>query len=167
MKRISIQLLILIMTILLFTGCNTYTDEGTETYRINNNQAQIQNINQEYNSTSYNQTYRMHVDQNAEEQVEMLKEVQNATVITVQRKAYVAVVLENGNTDGVPGELQNKISQQIKVNDESIADVYVSSNADFFVSMTDYRDQLLSRRPIVGLTEEFNSTIKRVFPENH
>lgn len=166
MKRISLQVLIPIMTVLLFAGCNTYTDEGAENYQVNNEGAQIQNVNQEYNSTSYNQTYRMRVDENAEEQVEMLSEVQSATVITVQRKAYVAVVLENGNTEEVPDELKNKISQQITVNDKSIADVYISSNADFVVSMTDYREQLLSRRPVVGLTEEFNSTIKRVFPAN-
>jgi spore cortex protein len=166
MKRISIQLLIPFMTILLFAGCNTYTDEGAETYQVNNEEARIQNFNQEYNSTSYNQTYRMRVDEKAEEQVKMLNEVQSATVITVQRKAYVAVVLENGNTEGVPGELQNNISQQIKMNDESIADVYVSSNADFVVSMTDYREQLLSRRPVIGLTEDFTATIERFFPEN-
>ncbi|MBT2692455.1 YhcN/YlaJ family sporulation lipoprotein [Bacillus sp. ISL-55] len=166
MKRISVQMLGLIMTFLLFTGCNTYTDEGTETYQINNDGAQIQNINQEYTSNSYNQTYRMHVDENLEEQVEMLNEVQSATVITVQRNAYVAVVLENGDTDAVPGDIKTKIAQQIKVSDESIADVYVSSNADFVVSMTDYREQLLSRRPIVGLTEDFNDTIERFFPKN-
>ncbi|WP_226676253.1 YhcN/YlaJ family sporulation lipoprotein [Mesobacillus jeotgali] len=166
MKRISVQMLILIMTVLLFTGCNTYTDEGTETYQINNDGAQIQNINQEYTSNSYNQTYRMHVDENAEEQVKLLNEVQSATVITVHRKAYVAVVLKNGDTETVPGDLKDKITQQIKVSDKSIAAVYVSSNADFVVSMTDYKQQLQSRRPIVGLTEDFNDTIERVFPEN-
>lgn len=166
MKRISVQGFILIMTVLLFTGCNTYTDEGAETYQINNDGAQIQNINDEYTSNSYNQTYRMHVDEDAEEQVEMLNEVQSATIITVQQRAYVAIVLENGDTKGIPGDLENKISQQVKITDESIADVYVSSNADFVVSMTDYREQLQSRRPIVGLTEAFNATIERIFPEN-
>jgi spore cortex protein len=166
MKRISVQMLILIMTVLLFTGCNTYTDEGAETYQINNDGAQIQKINQEYTSNSYNQTYRMHVDENAEEQVEMLNGVQSAIVITVQRKAYVAVVLENVDTKAFPGDLENKISQQIKVADESIADVYVSSNADFVVDMTDYREQLQTGRPIVGLTDDFNATIEREFPGN-
>lgn len=166
MKRISVQMLILIMTVLLFTGCNTYTDEGAETYQINNDGARIQNINQEYTSNSYNQTYKMHVDENAEEQVKILNEVQSATVITVHRNAYVAVVLENGDTEAVPSHLKNKIAQQIKLTDESIADVYISSNADFVVSMTDYREQLQSRRPIVGLTEDFNDTIERVFPKN-
>ncbi|MBT2644919.1 YhcN/YlaJ family sporulation lipoprotein [Bacillus sp. ISL-41] len=166
MKRISVQMLILIMTVLLFTGCNTYTDEGAETYQINNDGAQIQRINQEYTSNSYNQTYRMHVDENAEGQVEMLNGVQNATVITVQRKAYVAIVLENGDTKAIPGDLENKISQQIKIADESIADVYVSSNADFVVDMTDYREQLQTGRPIVGLTDDFNATIERIFPGN-
>ncbi|ESU33781.1 hypothetical protein G3A_04725 [Bacillus sp. 17376] len=166
MKRISVQAFILIMTVLLFTGCNTYTDEGAETYQINNDGAQIQNINDEYTSNSYNQTYRMHVDEDAEEQVEMLNEVQSATIITVQQRAYVAVVLENGDTKGIPGDLENKISQQVKINDDSIDDVYVSSNADFVVSMTDYKEQLQTRRPIVGLTEDFNATIERIFPEN-
>jgi spore cortex protein len=164
MKRISVQMLILIMTVLLFTGCNTYTDEGAETYSINNDGARIQSTNQEYTSNSYNQTYRMHVDENAEEQLKMLNEVQSATVITIQRKAYVAVVLENGDTDRVPGELMEKISQQIKVSDKSITDVYVSSNAEFVVSMADYREQLQSGRPIVGLTEGFNETIEEIFP---
>ncbi|GAM13073.1 YhcN/YlaJ family sporulation lipoprotein [Mesobacillus selenatarsenatis] len=166
MKRISVQMLILIMTVLLFTGCNTYTDEGAETYQINNDGARIQNINQEYTSNSYNQTYKMHVDENAEEQVKIMNEVQSATIITVHRNAYVAVVLENGDTEAVPGDLKNKIAQQIKGSDESITDVYVSSNADFVVSMTDYREQLQSRRPIVGLTEDFNDTIERFFPKN-
>jgi len=159
-------MLILIMTVLLFTGCNTYTDEGAETYQINNEGAQIQKINQEYTSNSYNQTYRMHVDENAEEQVEMLNGVQSATVITVQRKAYVAVVLENGDTKGIPGDLENKISRQVKITNESIADVYVSSNADFIVDMTDYREQLQTGRPIAGLTDDFNATIERIFPDN-
>ena len=166
MKRISVHVLILIMTVLLFTGCNTYTDEGSESYQINNAGPQIQNINQEYTSNSYNQTYRMHVDEKAEEQVIMLDEVQSAIVITVQQKAYVAVVLENGDTEDVPGEIENKISHQVKVSDESISDVYVSSNADFVVSMTDYRKQLRSRRPIVGLTDDFNATIERTFAGN-
>jgi spore cortex protein len=166
MKRISVQMLILIMTALLFAGCNTYTDEGADTYQVNNDGAQIQTINQEYTSNSYNQTYRMHVDENAEAQVKMLNEVQSATVITVQRKAYVAVVLENGDTDGVPGDLKEKISQQIQVTDESIEDVYVSSNADFVISMEDYREQLQSGRPIVGLTEDFNETIEGIFPDS-
>lgn len=165
MKRISLKTLCPIMTVLMFAGCNTYTDEGTESYQINNG-AQIQNINQEYNSTSYNQTYKIHVDEKAEKQAVMLNEVQSATVITVQRKAYVAVVLENGNTERLPGEVKNKISRQIKGANSSITEVFVSANADFVVSMTDYREQLLSRRPVMGLTEEFNSTIKRAFPEN-
>jgi spore cortex protein len=166
MKRISLQMLILIMTVLLSTGCNTYTDEGTEGYQVNNDRTQIQNINQEYTSNSYNQTYRMHVDENAEEKVEMLNEVQSATVITLHSKAYVSVVLENGDTEAVPSVLKNKIAQQIKVTDESIADVYVSSNANFVVSMTDYSEQLQSRIPSMGLTEDFNATIERIFPEN-
>ena len=166
MKRISLQMLILIMSVLLFTGCNTYTDEGAETYQVNNEGAQIQNINQEYSSNSYNQTYRMHVDENAEEQVSMLDEVQSAVVITVQRKAYVAVVLENGDTEGVPGEIKEKISKQIKYTNKTIADVYVSSYADFVVDMTDYREQLQTGKPIVGLTEDFNATIERFFPYN-
>ncbi|WLR57054.1 YhcN/YlaJ family sporulation lipoprotein [Mesobacillus subterraneus] len=165
MKRISLQMLILIMSVLLFTGCNTYTDKGTENYQVHNEGTQIQKINQEYTTNSYNQTFRMHVDNNAEDQVTMLNEVQSATVITVLRKAYVAVVLENGDTERVPGDLKSKIAQQIKHTDESIADVYISSNADFVVSMTDYREQLESGRPIVGLTEDFNATIEGIFPD--
>ncbi|RSD24436.1 YhcN/YlaJ family sporulation lipoprotein [Mesobacillus subterraneus] len=162
MKKFS---LLLLFTVLVFTGCNTYRDEGAQVNRVNDQGIQIQNVNEEHRFNSYNQTYRMHVDNNLEEQVEMLGEVQSATIITVQRKAYVAVVLENGDTDNVSGEVKRKIAEQIRSIDESISEVYISSNADFAVEMQDYRDQLQSGRPIVGLTEKFNTTIERSFPQ--
>lgn len=164
MKRISKQLFLMVVSTLLFAGCNTYTDEGAEINQAGDENVRIQNFNEEYRSDSYNQTYRMRVDEDAEKQVTLLNEVQNATVITVGSKAYAAVVLEDGDTDGVPEGINKKISDQIKATDDSITEVYVSSNADFVVRMSDYRDQLQSRRPIIGLTEEFNYTIEKAFP---
>jgi len=155
--------LVLFAAVLLFTGCSTYTDEGAQINRGNDGGARIQNIHQEQRFNSYNETYRMRVDKDAEEQVEMLKEVQSATVITTRGKAYTAVVLENGDTDGVPDDMQMKISEQIRSTDDTISEVYVSTNPDFVVRMTDYSEQLESGRPITGLAEDFNGTIEKVF----
>jgi spore cortex protein len=155
--------LVLFAAVLLFTGCGTYTDEGAQINRGNDGGARIQNIHQEQRFNSYNETYRMRVDKDAEEQVEMLKEVQSATVITTRGKAYAAVVLENGDTDGVPEDVQMKISEQIRSTDDTISEVYVSTNPDFVVRMTDYSEQLESGRPITGLAEDFNGTIEKVF----
>lgn len=164
LRKINMQLLLLAVTAVLLAGCNTYTDEGAEINQVyNENGPRILENNQEYRSTSYNQTYRMRGDEDLEEQVEMLNEVQSATVITVQRKAYVAVVLETGNTKDLPVEVNKKISDQIKSVNGTITEVYASTNADFVVKMTDYREQLQSGRPIVGLAEDFNSTIERIF----
>jgi spore cortex protein len=168
MIRIIIPLISLLAPAMLFAGCNTYTDEGADASKVyGGNGPRIQNVNEEYRSNSYNQTYRMRVNENLEEQAESLKDIQSATVITVQPKAYVAVVLEDGNTTSVPDEVYNKISRQIKASDEAISEVFVSSNADFVVDMTDYREQLQSRRPITGLADDFNTMIERVFPANH
>jgi spore cortex protein len=163
MKFLTFKL-VLFASVLLFTGCGTYTDEGAQINRVNDGGAQIQNIHQEQRFNSYNETYRMRADKEVNEQVEMLKEVQSATVITTHRKAYAAVVLENGDTDGVPEDVRMKISEQIKSTDDTISEVYVSTNPDFVVRMKDYSEQLESGRPITGLAENFNATVEKVFP---
>ena len=159
--------LILLLAITLFTGCNTYTDEGMEINRTNENfsrGARIQNVNEEQRFNSYNQSYRMRVADEVQDQVVQLTEVQSANVIVVNRNAYVAVVLENGDTDHIRKDIEKKISDQVKATDETITNVYVSTNPDFVVRMTDYGEKLQSGRPVTGLTEEFNETIERVFP---
>ncbi|WP_079509115.1 YhcN/YlaJ family sporulation lipoprotein [Mesobacillus jeotgali] len=168
MIRIIIPLISLLVPAMLFTGCNTYTDEGADSPHVyGENNPHVLNLNEEYRSNSYNQTYRIKGNDDLEQQAEMLQNVQSATVITVQPKAYVAVVLEDGNTTSVPDEVYNKIDRQIKAADDAIKEVFVSSNADFVVEMTDFREQLQSRRPIPGLTEDFNTMIERVFPAHH
>ncbi|CAM4123355.1 YhcN/YlaJ family sporulation lipoprotein [Mesobacillus thioparans] len=165
MKRINLSLLTIMAPAILFAGCNTYTDEGAGNPRVYGGTGpQIQNVNEEYRSASYNQTYRMKVEDDLEDQVVKLQDVQSAAVISIQRQAYVAVVLEDGNTDSVPEDIYDQITSQIKSADEAISDVFVSSNADFVVEMANYREQLQSRKPIPGIAEEFNDTIERTFP---
>ena len=106
----------------------------------------------------------MRVADEVQDQVVQLTEVQSANVIVVNRNAYVAVVLENGDTDHIRKDIEKKISDQVKATDETITNVYVSTNPDFVVRMTDYGEKLQSGRPVTGLTEEFNETIERVFP---
>jgi spore cortex protein len=167
MNRVNLSLLTLLAPAFLISGCNTYTDEGAGNPQVyGENSPRIQNVNEEYRSASYNQTYRMRVEDDLEDQIVKLQDVQSATVISIQRQAYVAVVLEDGNTDSVPDEVYDEITSQIKAADETISKVYVSSNADFFVEMSDYREQLQSSRPIPGLAEDFNDTIERSFPVN-
>jgi spore cortex protein len=159
--KLLIKLLFLPLAVLLFTGCNTYTDERMDIYQTNDS-VRIQNINEEQMFNSYHQTYRMRSDENAQVQVELLKEVQSASVITINREAFVAVVLEEVEFTEI---LEKKISDQVKSTDDTIQNVFVSADQEFVNKMSAYREKLESGRSNISLTEQFNNTVEQFFPD--
>lgn len=101
-------------------------------------------------------------DEAADKVVE-LDEVDSATVIITNKNAYVAAVLENETED--LDQIQSKIKEQVEATNADVNNVYVSVNPDFVDRMTDYGNKIDQGKPVAGLFEEFNETVRRVFPE--
>ncbi|KAB7706016.1 YhcN/YlaJ family sporulation lipoprotein [Bacillus aerolatus] len=107
---------------------------------------------------------RMEVADKAADRVADLAEVNTANVIVTNRNAYAAVVLKDGAAGKVTNRLEEKIAGEVRAADPDIRNVYVSTNPDFVDRMTDYGDRINAGDPVEGFFEEFNETVRRVFP---
>lgn len=108
---------------------------------------------------------RISIADRVADKVTDLKEVKTCTVIVTDENAYVAAVLENGK-DKLTKDVENRIADQVRKTDPKIKDVFVSVNPDFVDRMGDYGNDLRSGKPVKGLFDEFNNTVRRVFPTN-
>jgi spore cortex protein len=142
----------LILALNSVTGCanNDANDNGDTNTKVQNYRV--------------NENRQMQVADEAQVKVEDLAEVRHANVIVTNRNAYVAIVLEGDTKGEVRKELEDKISDQVKSSDESIQNVYVSSNPDFVDRMREYAAEIQSGRPLGGLVEEFTEMVQREFP---
>ncbi len=132
--------------------------------RNQNNNNNLTGDNNNINNQAGANNNQMEVADRAADRVAQLEEVRTANVIVTDRNAYVAVVL-NGDTEGeVTDRVKNRIADQVRKADRNIQNVYVSSNPDFVDRMTDYGRRIGEGEPIEGLFDEFNQTIRRVFP---
>ena len=122
----------------------------------------VQNNNVDNNN---NQT-RLEVADKAADRIAKLNEVDTANVIVTNRNAYVAVVLKNEANGEVTDRLKKKISDQVKVTDKDIRNVYVSSDPDFVNRMEGYGNRINEGSTRNGLFEDFTETVKKVFPNN-
>jgi spore cortex protein len=109
---------------------------------------------------------RMDVADEAAEKVTALKEVENATVIVTENNAYVAALLEGGENKELSKETEKKIADAVKKTDPKINDVFVSTNPDFGDRLEGYADEINKGNPVTGFIDEFNETIRRIFPTN-
>jgi spore cortex protein len=105
------------------------------------------------------------ISDEAANKVTELDEVSKAFVLTTERNAYVAAVLENGENGQVTKELKDKIAKQIKRVDAGIKNVYVSTNPDFVDRMRGYGDKAENGKPVEGFGEELTDVLQRVFPD--
>lgn len=114
----------------------------------------------------YDENARMDVADEAANKVTDLKEVQNATVIVTDNNAYVAAMLEGGESMKLTKETEKKIGDAVRSTDPDINDVFVSTNPDFMDRMRGYADEINKGNPVSGFIKEFNDTIQRMFPTN-
>nr|WP_227551325.1 YhcN/YlaJ family sporulation lipoprotein [Metabacillus sediminilitoris] len=174
MKKVRYIPMILLLIPGLF-GCNAFqADEGQNGQNENPirnvgyNQddvgiREIRNGNNDFVRNNDNEN-RMEVADKAAERITELNEVRTANVIVTNQNAYAAVVLRDDTKGEVTDRLENKIADKVKAADPDIRNVFVSSNPDFIERMTDYGDRINEGDPIEGLFEEFNETVRRVFP---
>ncbi|MEH7444222.1 YhcN/YlaJ family sporulation lipoprotein [Bacillus sp. JJ1122] len=163
----------ILLTIAVSTGC-AMNNGAREDVR-DNNDTRVQN----YDLTSpgekkgarilndnldYNDEVQMRVHDEVKNNVEGINEVTRANVIVTDSTAYVAVVLNDNQTGTIRKDIEDKISDRVKTTDNSINNVYVSSNPDFVDRMSDYVNKIENGKPVSGLYDEFSEMVKRVFP---
>lgn len=102
------------------------------------------------------------VSEKTADRVKELDEVNGATVLVTDHKAYAAVDLKNGTK--VNDDLKNKIEEKVKEADTSVDKVYVSEDPDFSTQMKDYADRIRGGEPVEGFFDEFSDAVRRVFP---
>lgn len=167
-NRLSLTLL----TIALSTGCAMNNGARED---VRDNDTRIQN----YDKTSTredrgarilndnldnNDDVQMRVHDEVKNRIEDMNEVRRAHVIVTDSTAYVAVVLNDDSTGNIRKDLEEKISDRVRTTDESIDNVYVSSNPDFVNRMSDYGNKIQNGKPIRGLYDGFSEMVQRIFP---
>lgn len=168
-------LTIAFLPISLLFGCNAFQGDEAQNGRDDNNIQNVQyrqddvdirddrNGNNHFDRNNDNEN-RMEVADKAADRIAELDEVRTANVIVTNRNAYAAVVLRDGTKGEVTGRLENKIADKVRATDPDLRNVFVSSNPDFIERMKDYGERINEGDPIEGLFEEFNETVRRVFP---
>jgi YhcN/YlaJ family sporulation lipoprotein len=161
---------------LFLTGCGTSDDNdngknvGMNT-RSDKNNANTLNVNDRNGDNDYNARQlsnddndnKMRVADEVADQLEDLKDVEGASVIITDNNAYVAVNLTNDKN--LTNDLEKKIVDQVKKQDEGTDNVYVSANPDFVKSMKGYVNDIQNGKPISGIFDEFGDMAQRMFPD--
>ena len=160
MKRIFTCLLIGT----LVTGCNM-KDEGREADKhgkVNNRNSGGINIGNSLgnpnlnltntSTTNTNHTHSgLHIENEAEDNVENLPEVKQATIIVLNRNAYVAVEMDDDFHGEMSPFVEDQMAQQVREADANIQNVYISSKRDFITQMRQYRDNLQNGKSTVWI----------------
>lgn len=135
-------------------------DNNLDVNRDNNLGTDV-NYNRNYNNRS---NYR--IAKEAADRVSNLKEVRRAIVLVTGNNAYVAVMLNNRSRGELPKTFENKIAREVKKADNTIDNVYVTTNPDFYNRVTDFGNELRKGHPVKGLYDQISSAVNRVFPNN-
>lgn len=132
----------------------------------NTNMDFMNNTNNIKNTTTRrNNNSHLRVAGEAQDHIENLFEVKHATIIVLDRDAFVAVVMDNDLNGEVSPRIEDEIAAQVRSTDNSIRNVFISSNPDFVESMSEYGDKIRSGKSKTGLEKEFNEMTKRVFQD--
>ncbi|MCY9669571.1 YhcN/YlaJ family sporulation lipoprotein [Paenibacillus alginolyticus] len=139
------------------TGCtdnNEVRQQGNRTDRIDRIQQQT-DTNPADN--------RILVADQAAQKIVSIPGVKQANVVVTQRNAYVAAVLDDGQSQ-LSREIEDQIASKVRETDPTIQNVYVSTNPDFIDRINAYVRDVQEGRPVAGFVEEFNEMVQRIFP---
>lgn len=122
----------------------------------------------------------MEVSDEVAEQIADMAEVQSANVLLTNRNAYIAVIMDDDNNKGkntnpmakgqIMGEdisphLKKQISNKVKQLKPNVRNVYISANPDFTDRVSGYMEEIEQGKPFSGFMEEFNTMVRRLFPD--
>ncbi len=150
----------------------SYTDNlgpgANVNYRDRDNNMGVNRDNNLGTDVNYNNNDRNNyrIAKDAAQRVSNLKEVRNANVLVTGNNAYVAVLLNDRSRKELPKTFENKIANEVRKADNTIDNVYVTTNPDFYNRVTDFGNEIQNGHPVRGLYDQMSNTIKRVFPNN-
>jgi spore cortex protein len=144
-------------------GMNTRNDDNPIDNTLNVNNRNGVNDNNARQLSNGDDDNKMRVADKVANRLEDMKGVDDASVIITDNNAYVAVNLTNDKN--LTNDLEKKIVDHVKKQDESADNVYVSANPDFTKSMNQYTNDIQNGKPISGLFDEFGDMIRRTFPD--
>lgn len=166
MKKLSIYLTSF-MAVLVLTAC--MGDRNDEVEDVEENGAE--NMNYQENDTDMdmndnNEANQANLDvaDKAADSIEKMDEVDGATVLVTDHKAYAAVDLKEGVE--VTEDLKKKMEEKVMGADTSVEKVYISEDPEFTTQMKDYADRVRAGEPVEGIFDEFGDVVRSVFPNS-
>ncbi|WP_050182104.1 YhcN/YlaJ family sporulation lipoprotein [Domibacillus robiginosus] len=163
MKKVSIYAAAF-MAMFLLTACMGNDNDNNAADKEDNTPAENTATNdQQADDDTTNDNQTLEVADEAADNVKKIEEVNGATVLVTDHRAYAAVDLKNG-TD-VSDDLKNNIEEKVKEADTSVEKVYVSEDPDFSTQMKEYADRIEAGEPVEGFFDEFSDAVRRVFPD--
>ncbi|MGD7046121.1 YhcN/YlaJ family sporulation lipoprotein [Jeotgalibacillus proteolyticus] len=152
------------IAILLLIGCNTsQIDEAVDQ---NDNPEVADLVNNEDLKEAESSEGSLEVSEEAAAGIAQIEGVEDAWVVVSNHKAFVAIDLENRNTEEVPEEVKSNVTSEIKSSGlEGIDHVYISSDPDFRDRLSQFGERVRDGESAEGLAEEFKGTVERMFPD--
>lgn len=73
----------------------------------------------------------------------------------------------NMQGEDVSSQLKDQITDEVQRLKPNVRNVYISANPDFTDRVSGYMDEIDQGRPVRGLIDEFNTMVRRMFPDNN
>jgi len=98
------------------------------------------------------------------QKIASLKEINSATVVLADTKAWVGVDLAANIGGRLTNEMKNEITNMVKAEDKSITTVYVTADADTVTRLRNIARDVAAGKPVTGFIDQLNEIGRRITP---
>lgn len=98
------------------------------------------------------------------ESITKMEEINSATVVLAENRAWVGVDLKAQSTNEVTDNVKEEITRMVKSADSSIDTVYVTADADTVTRLRNMARDIGEGRPVSGFMNQLEQIAKRVAP---
>lgn len=98
------------------------------------------------------------------DKISAMKEINAATVVLADNKAWVGVDLKAGVADKLTNAVKNEITRVVKAEDKSVETVYVTADADTVTRLKNIARDIAAGKPVSGFMDELNEIGRRITP---
>ncbi|MCR4442289.1 MAG: YhcN/YlaJ family sporulation lipoprotein [Peptococcaceae bacterium] len=98
------------------------------------------------------------------DKISAMKEINTATVVLADNKAWVGVDLKAGVANKLTNAVKNEITRLVKAEDKSVDTVYVTADADMVTRLKEIARDIAAGKPVSGFLDELNEIGRRITP---